>query len=1098
MNLGRRSQHAIALVFAALISACGGGVVTENVISATLQSIAVTPAAPSIAKGVIKPFTATGTYSDGTSKDITASVTWNSANTSVATVNASGLAMGVFAGTSTIAATMGTISGNTTLTVTAAVLQSIAVTPANTSIPKGLAQQLTATGTYSDGTSQDITATITWSSGTTSVATVNTTGLAIGVAAGTSTITATMGTISGSTTLTVTAAVLQSIAVTPANPSIPKGLNQQLTATGTYSDSTSQNITGFVAWTSGTTSVATVNASGLATGVAAGTSTITATMGAISGNTTLTVTAAVLQSIAVTPANPSISPGHTQQLWATGTYSDGTSQNITATVAWSSGNTSVATVNPSGLTSGVALGTATITAKSGTISGSTVLSVTTYSIGGSVIGLSGSGLVLQNNGGDNLSIASNGTFTFATPLFDGTTYNVTVLGTPAGELCSLTSSTGTLGTSNITNVAVSCYSTTGPSLALFVGNMNGPGSVDGSGAAARFNQPAAVATDSAGNIYVADTANNTIRKITPAGMVTTLAGSPGICGSADGTGSAATFCLSVNITAYHVGVATDSAGNVYVADSGNNTIRKITPAGVVTTLAGSAGMFGGYVDGTGSAARFSSPSGVATDSAGNVYVGDTGNRIIRKITPVGVVTTFAGTAGVIGSADGTGPAAGFNWPAGVATDSAGNVYVADMFNDTIRKITPAAVVTTLAGTAGAMGTTNGTGSAARFTLPSGVATDSAGNVYVTELNDIRKITPAAVVTTFAAVYGSGVATDSAANVYVADGSSMIVKITPAAVVTTQAGTAPVCGNTNATGAAARFCRPNGAATDSAGNIYVADANNKTVRKITPTGVVTTLAGPFAGGTMSSSIPYAVATDSAGNIYVADTGNSNILKITPAGVVTTLAGTAGVTGSADGTGAAASFRNPTGIATDSAGDVYVVDSGNRTIRMITPTGVVTTLAGSATAGGSTDGTGTAARFGRPYGVATDSAGNLYVTDRGNNNIRMITPAGVVTTLSGNAGVTGSADGTGSAASFNSPLGITVSSAGNLYVADSGNSTIRKITPAGVVSTVVGVTEQAGFIAGALPGGLSYPSGVATSGSSLYVTTEDGVALVNNVP
>jgi sugar lactone lactonase YvrE len=186
-----------------------------------------------------------------------------------------------------------------------------------------------------------------------------------------------------------------------------------------------------------------------------------------------------------------------------------------------------------------------------------------------------------------------------------------------------------------------------------------------------------VATDSAGNVYVADTDNYTIRKITPGGVVTTLAGLAGSYGTNDGTGSAARFFNPE-------GVATDSSGNVYVADTWNHTIRKITPAGVVTTLAGLAGSFGS-ADGTGSAARFYHPGGVATDSSGNVYVAEIANSTIRQITPGGVVTTLAGLAGSVGSADGTGSAALFHYPHGVATDSSGNVYVADDGNYTIRK-----------------------------------------------------------------------------------------------------------------------------------------------------------------------------------------------------------------------------------------------------------------------------------------------------------------------------------------------------------------------------------------------------------------------------
>src|SRR6266446_2589763 len=228
--------------------------------------------------------------------------------------------------------------------------------------------------------------------------------------------------------------------------------------------------------------------------------------------------------------------------------------------------------------------------------------------------------------------------------------------------------------------------------ANFAGLATGRGSADGTGSAARFNESEGVAVDGAGNVYVADSNNDTIRKITPAGVVTTLAGRAGQVGSADGTGTNALFN-------YPTGVAVDGAGNVFVADQGNHTIRQITPAGVVTTLAGSAGQ-SGSADGHGSNARFNQPFGVAVDSGGNVYVADLQNQTIRKITSSGTVTTLAGSAGQTGSVDGTGSAARFNGPAGVAVDGATNVYVADFYNFTIRKITPAGAVTTLAGNTG--------------------------------------------------------------------------------------------------------------------------------------------------------------------------------------------------------------------------------------------------------------------------------------------------------------------------------------------------------------------------------------------------------------
>ena len=315
------------------------------------------------------------------------------------------------------------------------------------------------------------------------------------------------------------------------------------------------------------------------------------------------------------------------------------------------------------------------------------------------------------------------------------------------------------------------------------------------------------------------------------------------------------------------------------------------------------------------------------------------------------------------------------------------------------------------------------------------------------------------------------------------------------LASTLAGTAPQIGSTDGSGSAARFYGPYGVAADSVGNVYVADAANFTIRKITPAGAVSTLAGTAGqlgsvdgtGAAARFNYPYGIAIDSARNVYVADSSNHTIRKITPAGVVSTLAGMAGQNGSTDGIGAAARFRYPYGVATDSADNVYVTDAGNDAIRKITPAGVVTTLAGMAQQVGSTDGTGSAARFNLPYGIVTDSAGNLYVSDTDNHAIRKITPAGVVSTLAGTAQQKGSIDGSGNAARFNSPAGIAMDSASNLYVSDTGNHTIRKITSTGVVTTVVGTPGVQGVRLGALPGSINSPNG-------LVVLPGPGVTLV----
>jgi hypothetical protein len=274
--------------------------------------------------------------------------------------------MGAGVGTSTISATVGAVSGSTTLTVTAATLASIDVEPVDPTIAKTTTQAFTATGFFTDGSSQDITTQVTWTSSSTSVATITSGGLATGVAAGTSTIKATLGAISGTSKLTVTSATVSSIAVTPAAQTIAKTTTRQFTATATFSDGSTQDISSLATWSSSNTAAATITSAGLATGVAAGTSTISATFGGKTGTTTLTVSSATLVSIAVTPSGSTIVKGYKLQYTATGTFSDGTTQNITTLVTWSSSATTVASISnaagSNGLASGKGAGTTTIRA----------------------------------------------------------------------------------------------------------------------------------------------------------------------------------------------------------------------------------------------------------------------------------------------------------------------------------------------------------------------------------------------------------------------------------------------------------------------------------------------------------------------------------------------------------------------------------------------------------------------------------------------------------------------------------------------------------------------------------------------------------------
>jgi len=396
---GRSGLLLLLLIFVvACLAGCGGGGGgtgsgtggTDNGTggtAATLVSVSVSPTSPSAARGTNEQFTATGIFSDNTAQDLTAAASWVSTTPSVATVGDSagvnkGLASALAAGTTTITAAYGGKTGSTLLTVTAATLTTIEVSPTNPSIANGTSRQFRAVAIFSDTSKQDITAYAAWSSSTPS-ATITAAGLATGVSSGTATITAAYGGLSGATTLTITAASLASIEVTPTNGSIAAGLTLQFTAIGVYTDNTTQNLTQSVTWSSVNSAIAVISSaqgsSGLARSLAAGTTTIRATSGNVQGSTSLTVTSATLLGLDVTPAIPSIPTGLRQQFFATGTFSDGTTKDMTSEVTWTSTEAGVSTVSNAtgskGLATTLVQGTATITATFGMVSGSTLLTV---------------------------------------------------------------------------------------------------------------------------------------------------------------------------------------------------------------------------------------------------------------------------------------------------------------------------------------------------------------------------------------------------------------------------------------------------------------------------------------------------------------------------------------------------------------------------------------------------------------------------------------------------------------------------------------------------------------------------------------------------
>ncbi len=574
----------------------------------------------------------------------------------------------------------------------------------------------------------------------------------------------------------------------------------------------------------------------------------------------------------------------------------------------------------------------------------------------------------------------------------------------------------------------------------FVGSFGGTGTRDGTASEARFGQANGVTSDGT-YLYVTDTASHTIRKVVIAtGVTSTFAGISGSSGSTNDPGASATFFQPTGIT--------NDGTNLYVTDTGNQTIRKIVIAtGVVSTFAGSNGVSGASDD-TGLAASFSNPIGITTDNT-YLYVADNGNSTIRKIV-IGsrLVSTLAGTAGATGDHDDTGAAAQFYSPSGLAIDAA-NLYVTDSTNYNVRKIVIASrVVTTFAGTSGVQGFTDNTGILAKFGQPTGIVSDGV-NLFITDnvYNTVRQI------------------------------------VIANQAVTTFAGGIDMAGNTDASGTSARFSGPAGIAYDGT-HLFVTD-NGTAIRKIVKaTADVTTLAGtsgPFFGTTNASGpsakfhTPHGITGDET-NLYVADMANHTIRKIVVGtGSVSTFAGTAGSQGSANGVGSDARFHSPTGI-TQAGGNLFVADLDNYLIRKIViSTGEVSTLAGTLGTPGTIDDTGTAARFSRIYDLTTDGT-NLYVADFDNNTIRKVVIAtGVVTTFAGTTGVSGFVNDVGTSAQFYQPYAITCDGS-NLFIADTYNTAIRKIEISSRNVTTIASNPGANF--GTL-------SGITTDGTNLFL-------------
>jgi sugar lactone lactonase YvrE len=652
-----------------------------------------------------------------------------------------------------------------------------------------------------------------------------------------------------------------------------------------------------------------------------------------------------------------------------------------------------------------------------------------------------------------------------------------------------------------------------PYLRLLAGALGGHGFQDAQGAVARFDFTRGSAVDPAGSVYVADGQNHVIRRVTPSGMVTTVAGTPGEKGRVDGPATSARLASPRD-------VAIDAAGTLWFVDQGTCYLRKIA-GGTVTSVARMVLGFASCYNEDFASSGYD-PAELAVSPSGDIYVSDRQRNIILRVDPAGTVTLFAGSPDEAGSIDGPRLSARFSSPRGLVFDAAGNLYVADSHNGLIRRIDPSGAVTTLAGNAQDRSYLDGVGLSARLLTPVGLAL--VGNHWLA-VTDI-----------------------SAHTVRVLDLMSM--------ALTTIAGSLGNNGSADGAGTAARFDSPYGISSNLAGDFLVSDSGNSTVRRVTLAGTVTTLAGqPVPSGHIDGTGPAArfqgahpLVSDPAGNIYVADATSATIRKITPAGVVTTLAGSPGQIGLVDGAGGAARFNFPRGLAIDSAGNIIVADTGNDAIRRVTPDGIVSTVSGLA-GRGHVDGPAAMARFYEPVAIAIDPSGNIFIADQQNCLIRKITPGGTVSTFAGlspypcaaldgpggiasvafveslvavgvddviftegllfnptrlrrarsdgsiatvaGSSTSGNTDGDGVSASFAYISGLVADRTGNVYVADAGNNAVRLMRPNHSVATLIGKKPPANTSLGDAPV-IRHPGGIALlPGNALAVSSEAAI-------
>lgn len=622
-------------------------------------------------------------------------------------------------------------------------------------------------------------------------------------------------------------------------------------------------------------------------------------------------------------------------------------------------------------------------------------------------------------------------------------------------------------------------------LTVVAGNSRPGFSGDGGPATqAQLNGPQGLTVDASGDLIIADTGNNRVRYVSPDGIIHTLAGNgqPGLYP----IGGPATQA-SLHAPA---GVAADSAGNVYIADSGNHLIRMVTPDGNIRSFAGVA--YAGFSGDTGAAAlgNLFAPQDVAVGSNGTVYIADTGNARIRAVTTDGNINTVAGSGSLGFAGDGgAATSASLSQPYAMTVDSQGQIFIADLGNLRIRKVDTKGNISTLAGTGfpGFAGD-GAAGTKATLTLPSGVALDASGGVYIADQWNLRlrKVDSSGNINTVAGNGGfsysgdggpatraqlntpQGVTVDGSGNLYITDSRNAAVrKVSTDHTISSLPGTSLV--------------NPSGIVADSSGNVYVADYLDNRIKRIGIDGSVSTIAGNgtpgFAGdgGPATSAqlnAPAGLAIDKTNSLYIADFANNRIRKITPDGNINTIAGSGTQNYSGDnGAAALAGLNGPLAVAVDASGNVYIADTNNHAIREVTADGLIHTAAGTGVPGFAGDGGPPArAQITAPRGIVIDAAGNLYISDS-TMRIRKVIPGLVITTIAGNGSSGYSGDsGIATLAMLNGPAGLAFDSSGNLYVADAANNAVRVLQRAAASAiTLTNITNAASNQTGAIAPG-----------------------------